>query len=1157
MRHGIMTCAVALLVSTAAAAQADKDLVLHYTFDDGAGDVVKDRSGKGNHGKIHGAKFVKVGGGYALEFDGEDDYVSCPLTPTLQMRDVVSVEVWVGPAGRPGKEVAILTEWPVFVLRQGAKNDLCYWYVPLPHGMAASGGLTPGVWHHLVGTFDNGKLNLFMDGKLVGTAVSKYDKIWQPRIKELWIGKCQNFFKGRIGEVKIYHRVLAASEVKKNYEAAKTPYLAEAPPRIAGPGDNPARLPDDPITPAPEHADAKAPAPMTPGPVAHYTFDEGAGDVAHDKSGYGNHGKIYGAEFVKVGKGCALQFDGVDDYVHCGPGKAFDVREAFTIEFWMKETGGVPAGEPPVMGKGWGIYLLTRCMGRLYAYMASGAVNCLHGTPTPGIWHHIVLTFRNKTFLLYVDGTLACQRTTKAEKVASKPDVPFWIGRVFNGQGAFDGLLDEVRFYNRAISAGEVLEHYRETGVNFGLAVRALFVPTGKRLIVQADLRNVRELPKGGTVKVEVLADRQIVGRKSVGLPAAGESVETSLDTSKWEPGEYSVRAAVMDADGRSVGATATCTARLQETAFGVTKEAYRRLNNLVVEMINLDGAAAERAEARAFTLDRDGWVFVSTTAETPGAAKVSVLLDSGACIEHAAGKPETQETMRHLPKGRHTLTLKRAGKCRVRRVIVRSVADLVFHALGTTAAAGGIERYAEFLKRHVYPNFNLYVLHRAHQIKNPKLRKVIAEWGDDGRKFTSQDFTPLIQRDVVPYTGENLYKYLSEHSGFNDPLLSGLYISEFNGGAYGKTPAWVEAIEKLGANPKFHGRKLYLYGTGFYINDQGRQLMQKLMDFGYRLSWELYLNEQPTEPDAWFLLRQQLIGPAERYNRMIPGSMGATTVNIGTFSDIGDSCDWYPDVNIKTYFEMMLNIMANDPQFRGLNGIQVYAVIGTQYPEFFVYADEEIVRWMSALFRHYGVEGNTDLLSTDPYRMTHLKNGDFADDTDGWKLSPAEPARQTEGGQDSIKASRFKGLGNLEGRWPAGSDVGDTVLAMRRSKDKPNVIAQEIRDLTPGRLYSIRMFSVDKENPKDDRPHALVINVANVDFISDKSFHRVRPNLHRDKDYPRGELMLNCYRYVFRARGKTAKLTISDWKDKDNPGGPIGQELMLNFIQVQPYFEE
>jgi len=49
----------------------------------------------------------------------------------------------------------------------------------------------------------------------------------------------------------------------------------------------------------------------------------------------------------------------------------------------------------------------------------------------------------------------------------------------------------------------------------------------------------------------------------------------------------------------------------------------------------------------------------------------------------------------------------------------------------------------------------------------------------------------------------------------------------------------------------------------------------------------------------------------------------------------------------------------------------------------------------------------------------------------------------------------------------------------------------------------------------------------------------------------------LNYHFRVFRAIGSTAKLVISDWVGPPAAGGPIGQELMFNFIEVKPYWEE
>jgi hypothetical protein len=46
-------------------------------------------------------------------------------------------------------------------------------------------------------------------------------------------------------------------------------------------------------------------------------------------------------------------------------------------------------------------------------------------------------------------------------------------------------------------------------------------------------------------------------------------------------------------------------------------------------------------------------------------------------------------------------------------------------------------------------------------------------------------------------------------------------------------------------------------------------------------------------------------------------------------------------------------------------------------------------------------------------------------------------------------------------------------------------------------------------------------------------------------------------YHYLrFRATGPTAKLVISDWAKPDAPGAPSSQELILNFVELQPVLE-
>ena len=49
----------------------------------------------------------------------------------------------------------------------------------------------------------------------------------------------------------------------------------------------------------------------------------------------------------------------------------------------------------------------------------------------------------------------------------------------------------------------------------------------------------------------------------------------------------------------------------------------------------------------------------------------------------------------------------------------------------------------------------------------------------------------------------------------------------------------------------------------------------------------------------------------------------------------------------------------------------------------------------------------------------------------------------------------------------------------------------------------------------------------------------------------------MNYHQVVFRAQDETARLTLADWAGDRDPGGPVGEELIWNFMQVQPYFGE
>ncbi|MFH0923532.1 MAG: LamG-like jellyroll fold domain-containing protein, partial [Candidatus Falkowbacteria bacterium] len=150
---------------------------------------------------------------------------------------------------------------------------------------------------------------------------------------------------------------------------------------------------------------------------------------ALDRSGNSNNGNVIGATAVigKVGQG--LEFDGSDDYINCG--NVYDGIK--TVSFWIKADS------------------ITE---KIIDLNGTVDIEVVGGT----------ITANNFSQTIYVDGSLGS--TIDAEwhyiSIATSTGINAGavdIGRI--GADYFDGILDEVRFYDYALSADEILKHYR------------------------------------------------------------------------------------------------------------------------------------------------------------------------------------------------------------------------------------------------------------------------------------------------------------------------------------------------------------------------------------------------------------------------------------------------------------------------------------------------------------------------------------------------------------------------------------------------------------------------------------------------------------------------------------------------------------------------
>ena len=194
-----------------------------------------------------------------------------------------------------------------------------------------------------------------------------------------------------------------------------------------------------------------------PGLVAAYSFNEGLGSTVSDASGNGNAGNLTGATWTTAGRyGNALQFNGSGALVTINDSTSLNLTTGMTLEAWVY---------PTVSGGGWKdvIYKGTNDIYYLEGSSDNGGVPAMGGTFSPSplygtaglpvnTWSHLAATYDGATMRLYVNGVQVASRAQTGPIQTSTG--PLTIGGdALYGQ-YWAGRIDEVRIYNRALSAG-------------------------------------------------------------------------------------------------------------------------------------------------------------------------------------------------------------------------------------------------------------------------------------------------------------------------------------------------------------------------------------------------------------------------------------------------------------------------------------------------------------------------------------------------------------------------------------------------------------------------------------------------------------------------------------------------------------------------------
>ena len=447
-------------------AEIPSGLVAYYPFDGNANDI----SGNGHHGTIHGNVTLTTGrkndSNGAYQFPGQAmNYISVPNSSDLN-NDSFTINAWVYTDKNDYNKNYIVDKGRdinVGTYRLGVDGvGACTKY----NGTnGASVKKIPEVrqWHMITGTVSGNKAKFHIDGKLAAentlTTNFKCNTSDPLTIGMHYYNGCPSgwayAYYGKIDDLSIFNRALSSEEIAELYDF-NGDYQISTQNKTASTYNN--------------NNDNNLPNNLKCGLVVYYPFDGNANDM----SGNGHHGTINGNVKLTTGRkndtNGAYQFPGQAMNYISVPNNANLNNNTFTINAWVY-TDRNDYGKNYIVDKGRDINVGTYRLGVDFV----GACTKYNGTnganvkkiPEVNQWHMITGTVSGNKAKFYIDGKLVSESTLSDNFKCNTSD-PLTIGmHYYNGCPSgwaypYYGKIDDLRIYNRELSAEEINQLFKE-----------------------------------------------------------------------------------------------------------------------------------------------------------------------------------------------------------------------------------------------------------------------------------------------------------------------------------------------------------------------------------------------------------------------------------------------------------------------------------------------------------------------------------------------------------------------------------------------------------------------------------------------------------------------------------------------------------------------
>lgn len=433
----------------------------YWKLDDGTGTNATDGSGNGNTLAMTGSPSWVTGniGPSALDFSGSGQYLSVadPASGVLDFAQGAdfSITGWFN-------RDTFAADHTIVAKKTNQTTDAGYvvWIDEFTddvnfeisdgtdtYAEDSIASFTATGWHHFAAVWnDSNGAFIYIDGVFdddTTTSTASIDSL--SNANAFTIGAESDAgvpFDGRLDDIRVYGYALSADEVAKLYNTT-------------------------------------APAqPVDTSLVGHWTFDgpDIQGTTAIDRSGKGNNGTITGAVPIKGKLGQGLSFDGVNDYIDAGDlSNTIDNTSMLSVALWVRQDTliyAIPIAKYNSGGEHFGFG--TTEDGSDYDRVSFKLAYNIYGyTQMPvhnaGAWEHWVAVYdgtkagNSERLRIYVDGVkqeLSFNGTIPS--TTESTDSPVLIGGEDGGglRYPWNGSLDDVRIYNRTLSASEITNLY-------------------------------------------------------------------------------------------------------------------------------------------------------------------------------------------------------------------------------------------------------------------------------------------------------------------------------------------------------------------------------------------------------------------------------------------------------------------------------------------------------------------------------------------------------------------------------------------------------------------------------------------------------------------------------------------------------------------------